>query len=172
MAGFYCSEFLNNIPLPQKGDGMKRIALLGLACFTLFGCGDDKVTKEYLVGKWECKLDGYSSKMKDGKFTDYVGDGLNITIKEEFKIENNKLYSLKESKMDGYTLGDNSIDWKESDIIDTHTGETIEKIENNSTKKSIKSLLKKSHDTYIVSEEYVTTQNSRIKAEAICTRIK
>ena len=151
---------------------MKRIVLLGLACFALYGCGDDKVTKEYLVGKWECKLDGYSSKMKDGKFTDYVGDGLNITIKEEFKIENNKLYSLKESKMDGYTLGDNSNDWKESDIINTYTGETIEKIENNSTKKSIKSLLKKSHDTYIVSEEYVTTQNSRIKAEAICSRIK
>ena len=74
--------------------------------------------------------------------------------------------------MDEYTLGDNSNDWKESDIIETHTGEIIEKIENNSTKKSIKSLLKKSHDTYIVSEEYVTTQNSRIKAEAICTRIK
>jgi len=151
---------------------MKRIVLLALVCFALYGCGDDKVTKDYLVGKWECKLDSYSSKMEKGKFTDYVSDGLNIITKEEFKIENNKLFSISKSEIDGHILGGESNDWEESDIIDTHTGETIEKIENNSTKKSIKSLLKKSHDTYIVREEYVTTQNSRIKAESTCTRIK
>ena len=157
---------------------MKRIALLGLACFALYGCGDDKVTKEYLVGKWECKLDSYSSKMEKGKFTDYVGDELNIIMKEEFKIENNKLYSISKTEID-----DDSNGWKESDIIDTHTGEIIEKTENNSTEKTIRSLIKKSHDTYLTIEEYIKTRNEqydseddieefRIKAEAICTRIK
>ena len=157
---------------------MKRIVLLSLVCFALSGCGDDKVTKEYLVGKWECKLDSYSSKMEKGKFTDYVGDELNIIMKEEFKIENNKLYSISKTEID-----DDSNGWKESDIIDTHTGEIIEKTENNSTEKTIRSLIKKSHDTYLTIEEYIKTRNEqydseddieefRIKAEAICTRIK
>ena len=162
---------------------MKRIVLLGLACFALSGCGDDKVTKEYLVGKWECKLDSYSSKMKDGKFTDYVGDELNIITKEEFKIENNKLYSISKSEMDGHILGGESNDWEESDRIITHTGQTVEKKGNNSIEKSTNSLIKKSNDTYLVTEEYIKTRNEqydseddieefRIKAEAICTRIK
>ena len=157
---------------------MKRIALLGLVCFALSGCGDDKVTKEYLVGKWECKWDSYRSKMKDGKFTDYVSDEFNIIMNEEFKIENNKLYSISKTEID-----DDSNGWKESDIIDTHTGEIIEKTENNSTEKTIRSLIKKSHDTYIMSNEYIktrneqynseeNTQNLRIKVETICTRIK
>ena len=165
---------------------MKRIVLLGLVCFALFGCGDDgggKVTNEFLVGKWECKLDGYSSKMKDGKFTDYISDGLNIIMKEEFKIENNKLYSISKTEIDGHILGGESNDWEESDRIITHTGQTIEKIKNNSTEKSTNSLIKKSHDTYLMIEEYIKTRNEqydseddieefRIKAEAICTRIK
>ena len=162
---------------------MKRIVLLALVCFALYGCGDDKVTKDYLVGKWECKLDSYSSKMEKGKFTDYVSDGLNIITKEEFKIENNKLCSISKSEMDGHILGGESNDWEESDIIDTHTGETIEKIKNNLTEKSTNSLIKKSNDTYLVTEEYIKTRNEqydseddieefRIKAEAICTRIK
>ena len=157
---------------------MKRIALLGLVCFALSGCGDDKVTKEYLVGKWECKWDSYRSTMKDGKFTDYVSDEFNIIMNEEFKIENNKLYSISKTEID-----DDSNGWKESDIIDTHTGEIIEKTENNSTEKTIRSLIKKSHDTYIMSNEYIktrneqynseeNTQNLRIKVETICTRIK
>lgn len=165
---------------------MKRIALLGLVCFALYGCSDDsgdKVTNEFLVGKWECKLDSYNSKMKDGKFTDYAGEGLDIIIKEEFKIENNKLYCLRESKMDGSTSGNDSNDWKENHIFDTHTGETIEETKNNLTEKSIKSLIKKSHDTYLVREEYITIRNEqynsgdnienfRTKVEAIFTRIK
>ena len=167
---------------------MKRIALLGLVCFALSGCGDDdddgggKVTNEFLVGKWECKLDGYRSKMKNGKFTDYVSDGFNIIRKKEFKIENNKLYSISKTEMDGLSFWESN-DWDESDITITHTGQTVEKKENNLIEKSTNSLIKKSHDTYLMIEEYIKTPNEqydseddidalRIKTEAFCTRIK
>ena len=55
---------------------MKRIALLGLACFVLLSCDDDssdKVTNEFLVGDWNCidKLyeSGYDTKLKE--YRDY-----------------------------------------------------------------------------------------------------
>ena len=163
---------------------MKRIALLGLVCFALSGCGDDsgsKVTNEFLVGKWECKLEDYRSKMKNGKFTDYVSDGFNIIRKVEFKIENNKLYSISKTEMDGLSFWESN-DWDESDITITHTGQTVEKKENNLIEKSTNSLIKKSHDTYLMIEEYIKTPNEqydseddiealRIKTEAFCTRI-
>ena len=164
---------------------MKRIVLLGLVCFALSGCGDDgggKVTNEFLVGKWECKLDSYRSKMKNGKFTDYVSDGFNIKRKEEFKIENNKLYSISKTEEDGLSFWESN-DWDESDRTITHTGQTVEKKENNLIEKSTNSLIKKSHDTYLMIEEYIKTPNEqydseddiealRIKTEAFCTRIK
>ena len=31
---------------------MKRVVLLGLTCFALFGCGEKKVTEEMLLGDW------------------------------------------------------------------------------------------------------------------------
>lgn len=34
--------------------GMKKIVLLGFIRFILTGCGDDKVTNDYLVGNWDC----------------------------------------------------------------------------------------------------------------------
>ena len=50
---------------------MKKILLLSLACFALFGCGDNKVTKEYLVGKWDCVYKEYGSKY-DSKLKRYI----------------------------------------------------------------------------------------------------
>ena len=41
---------------------MKRIVLLGLACFVLFGCGEKKVTEEMLVGDWECRQNEQKAK--------------------------------------------------------------------------------------------------------------
>ena len=56
---------------------MKRIALLGLVCFALSGCGDDssgKVTNEFLVGKWDCVNKKYESKYdsKLNGYSDYI----------------------------------------------------------------------------------------------------
>lgn len=56
---------------------MKRIALLGLVCFALFGCGEKKVTEEMLVGNWDCTQTEQKAKWKNGTFQDF----------EEVKIE-------------------------------------------------------------------------------------
>ncbi|ORF45452.1 hypothetical protein [Gilliamella apicola] len=50
---------------------MKRIALLGVVCFALFGCGEKKVTEEMLVGDWECRQNKQKAKWKNGTFQDF-----------------------------------------------------------------------------------------------------
>lgn len=50
---------------------MKRIILISLVSLALFGCGDDKVTKEYLVGDWECDITQQVAKWKNGGFQEY-----------------------------------------------------------------------------------------------------
>ena len=50
---------------------MKRIVLLDLACFMLFGCGEKKVTEEMLVGDWECRQNEQKAKWKNGTFQDF-----------------------------------------------------------------------------------------------------
>ncbi|AHN26230.1 hypothetical protein GAPWK_1657 [Gilliamella apicola] len=50
---------------------MKRIVLLGLACFVLFGCGEKKITEEMLVGDWECRQNEQKAKWKNGTFQDF-----------------------------------------------------------------------------------------------------
>lgn len=80
---------------------MKRIALLGLVCFALSGCGDDsdndsggKVTNEFLVGKWECVNKEYKSEY-DSKFeeySDYVESSSKQVI-QSYKIVNGVLLS-------------------------------------------------------------------------------
>lgn len=50
---------------------MKRISLLCLVCLALSGCDDDsggKVTNEFLVGKWDCKLNNSLLKMRMENF--------------------------------------------------------------------------------------------------------
>ncbi|OTP82416.1 hypothetical protein [Gilliamella apicola] len=74
---------------------MKRIALLGLVCFALSGCGDDgggKVTNEFLVGKWDCVQKEYKSSY-DSKFeeySDYV-ESRSEQIIQSFKVVNGVL---------------------------------------------------------------------------------
>ena len=81
---------------------MKKIALLGLACFTLYGCGDDgggKVTNEFLVGKWDCVHKEYKSSY-DSKFeeySDYV-ESSNKQIIQSYKIVNGVLLSKTADK--------------------------------------------------------------------------
>ena len=58
------------MPFTRKieGDGMKRVVLLGLACFALFGCGEKKVTEEMLLGDWECTQNDQKAKWKMEKW--------------------------------------------------------------------------------------------------------
>lgn len=84
---------------------MKRIALLGFVCFALYGCSDDsgdKVTNEFLVGKWDCKLKKFFAQNENGKLSDYAKDGEIIFVKE-YKLDQGKLYSKKIILKIGYT---------------------------------------------------------------------
>lgn len=76
---------------------MKRIALLGLVCFALSGCGDDssgKVTNEFLVGKWDCVNKKYESKhdSKLNGYSDYI-ESSSEQISQLYKFVNGALLS-------------------------------------------------------------------------------
>lgn len=115
MHSFYCSDFLNNLPLFKSyEDNMKRIILVGLIGFALSGCGDNKDTNnkinsdKYLVGKWECKLEQFSAKDNNGKLSNYTKENEVISI-EEYKLEEGKLYFKQ----------DNAKDWVYKDNVST-----------------------------------------------------
>ena len=151
---------------------MKRIALLGLACFALSGCGDDKVTKEYLIGKWECKLEQFSAKNENGKLSDYAKEG-EVSFVEEYKLEEGKLYSKK----------DNTKDWVDIDIINRYTGKTdvIDEDEFGSLKVTTL-MTKKTDNQFVVKEEFFVMRKNadskkeyvdiKTNSEGLCTRIK
>ena len=152
---------------------MKKIALLGLIGFILTGCGDDKVTKEYLVGDWRCDLVSYRAKIQNGKFAEYVKDDINISLTEEYKIENEKLYIFDEKNNN----------WKESDVIDEYSGKLKSHEQEDVNYSFTSSIKKESQNKFTKTEEHIVTyknnelnqankKNYKIKAEATCTRIK
>lgn len=51
---------------------MKRIILISLVSFALFGCDEKKVTEEMLLGDWQCDFTHQVAKWKDGAFQDYA----------------------------------------------------------------------------------------------------
>ena len=148
---------------------MKRIALLGLIGFILTGCGDDKVTKEYLVGDWRCNGIRYKSIMEDGKFSEYMKNG-NINFNLSFKLDNNELYKLN----------DDSKEWNLNDFIDKYTGEVLfEELEG--AKLKFKGTTEKVSDNeFKVDDEYIMTRNDtrynylddKVKTTSVCIRIK
>lgn len=148
---------------------MKRIALLGLIGFILTGCGDDKVTKEYLVGKWDCKLEDFIANNVNGKSSDYKKDGSYFYV-DEYKIEEGKLYSRK-----------NSADWIESDIINRYSGQTLVNKDETGSLKITALISPKSENQFFITEEYIFMKNDenkneyldfKTKSEGFCTRIK
>ena len=148
---------------------MKRIVLLGLIGFILTGCGDDKVTKEYLVGDWRCNGIRYKSIMEDGKFSEYMKNG-NINFNLSFKLDNNELYKLN----------DDSKEWNLNDFIDKYTGEVLfEELEG--AKLKFKGTAEKVSDNeFKVDDEYIMTRNDtrynylddKVKTTSVCIRIK
>ena len=152
---------------------MKRIALLGLACFVLLSCDDDssdKVTNEFLVGDWNCvdKLyeSGYDTKLK--KYRDYYESYSGQTT-FSYKIVNGILLSKN---------GD-----KEAVEINLDRFYKNLKMEVNSLGfeyVSNTNLLKNSNNKYTFEREmYIASQNdsigitkSRMKILKVCTRVK
>jgi hypothetical protein len=145
---------------------MKRILIISLVSLALFGCGEDKITKEYLVGDWRCMDDQYQ-RHNVGANEDLGDPVSSLEDIRTFRIINNELYQI--NKETENTLIDLSkIDSTEDEISDaykTHTVNTIKAIDKDTFKYittiDIKNI---DNDTNII--------NLRTKLEGICTRIK
>jgi len=152
---------------------MKKI-LLSLVCLSLFGCSDDndgKVTNEFLVGKWQCKLQTFSARDHNGKLSDY-GESEDILYVKEYKIDEGKLYSKKVS----------SKDWLEMDIVNRYKGKTDVINDDGFRSAKITTLMtKKTDNQYFLNEELFLMEKNvdnknecvyKIKVKGLCTRIK
>lgn len=145
---------------------MKKFVLISLVSIALTGCGEDKITKEYLVGDWRCTRNEYWRH--DSGANEDMGDPVSsIEDTRTFRIINNELYLISED--DGNVLMDLSKANADKDEISetyrTHIKNLI-KVINKDTFKSIITKDNKdiNNDTNIID---IST-----KIETTCTRIK
>lgn len=145
---------------------MKKILIISLVSLTLFGCGDDKVTKEYWIGYWQCAANDYEKHSGDANedFGDSVSSSEKIMT---FKILDNELYQINK---DGTKI---LIDPnKMENIINKVVGST--KINTKKTTKIVNSDTFKL--TMLTEINNINSDNNvidfRAKTEAVCTRIK
>lgn len=150
---------------------MKRIISISLASLALFGCGE-KMTKEYLVGKWDCKLESYVATNVNGKLTKYLKTD-NFVYTNEFKIDDNNLFIFNEI----------SKQWEKIESVDHYfNGTSVDKTDNfvNTSTTSVK---KKSENGYHIKVETTSIKTDaassddehleiKEKLEGFCTRIK
>ena len=145
---------------------MKKIALLGLVCFALSGCGDDKVTKEYLVGDWRCVDNEYKSR-NSGTNQDFGNSLSSFEDTLTFRIINNELYKIGKDKENNFIdLSKlNSVKDEISENYKTHIVNTIKVIDKNRFKKEFITEIKDiNNNTNII--------DLRTKLETTCIRIK
>ncbi|OTP97218.1 hypothetical protein B6D16_01070 [Gilliamella apicola] len=150
---------------------MKRIALLGLVCFALSGCGDDKViSDEMFAGDWKCEVIDYKSTWDKSSFGEFKPTNEKQIKLLSFKYENNSLY-LKASEKE---------DWKAGSLIEEYNNKTTQEEDDFLIDKITKSLKKISNNKFIttyeseiiVKDEKYNSLNEKLKNEATCTRIK
>ena len=149
---------------------MKKIALLGLIGFILTGCGDDKVTKEYLVGDWDCNNEKYESKY-DSKFKEYNDYSLKSSeqFKQSYKIVDDVLMSKMADK--------NAF---ELDLNKVYSNLNLEGKTDNCNYSIKRDLVKKANNKFSWTEETFfdctfdkdSIDKFKTKRERICTRIK
>lgn len=147
---------------------MKRIVLLGLACFALCGCGDDKVTKEYLVGDWRCNWESFE-RMDSGREESY-GEAIDrAEYIRTLKIVDDKLYTvLDNGELELY------------DIDKIYNNPTHEFLEKDHTFSGTQKLEKINNDKYqfVIASDFKKNSNKtnvidiRNKEVTICSRIK
>ena len=147
---------------------MKRIVLLGLVCFALSGCGDDKVTKEYLVGDWRCNWESFE-RMNSGREESYGDAKDKYEYITTFKMVDDKLYTV---------LDNGGVELYDIDKI--YNNPTHEFIEEDYTFSGTQKLEKISNDKYqfVIASDFKKKSNKtnvidiRSKEITVCTRIK
>lgn len=150
---------------------MKKIVLLvllGLIGFVLTGCGDDKVTKEYLVGDWRCNWESFE-RMDSGREESYgdVKDKYEYT--QTFKMVDGKLNQL---------LDDGKLEFYDFDYMNNNP--THEILDKGSKFISQQKFEKINNDQYryVIASEFKKNSNTtniidiRSKEVTTCTRIK
>ncbi|WP_294952324.1 hypothetical protein [uncultured Gilliamella sp.] len=148
---------------------MKRIKLISLVSLILTGCGDDKVTKEYLVGDWDCNNVKYESKY-DPKFKEY----------DDYSLESTEHFKHTYKIVDGVLIVKLPSDEAVVDLDKIYTQLTIEGKREDCEHTINRSLIKNSSNKFTFEMEmFFTCSNengevtkSKSKRERICTRIK
>lgn len=151
---------------------MKKILLLNMVCFSLFGCDSNKVTKEYLVGEWDCVNKEYESKYdpKSAGFSKYTELYSNHVIRS-YKIVNEVLLTK---------IIDEDEDEEKLDLDEFYKNlEVKDKIED-CEYIITRSLLKNSSNKFTFEIEMIVNCSEKdnpvnkfkVKRKAICTRIK
>lgn len=149
---------------------MKKIALFGLIGFVLTGCGDDKVTKEYLVGDWDCSYEEYESKY-DLKFKEY--DDYSLKSSEQFK----QSYKIVDDVLMSKIADKNAF---ELDLNKVYSNLNLEGKTDNCNYSIKRDLVKKANNKFSWTEETFfdctfdkdSMDKFKTKRERICTRIK
>ena len=139
-----------------------------MGCLLLFGCGDDKVTKEYLVGDWRCNWQSFE-RMDSGR----EESSGNVIDKNEyittFNMVDDKLYTvLNNGKLRLY------------DIDKIYKNPTHEFLEKDHTFSGTQKLEKINNDKYqfVIASKFKKNSNTtniidiRSKEVTTCTRIK
>lgn len=147
---------------------MKKIALFGLIGFILTGCGDDKVTKEYLVGDWRCNWESFE-RMDSGREESYGDAKDKYEYIRTYKIIDGKLYHV----YDG--------DKQELYDVDKINSNPTHEILNDDSAFTGQQKLEKINDDqyrYVIASEFKKNSNTtniidiRSKEVTSCTRIK
>ncbi|OCG08055.1 hypothetical protein A9G13_07615 [Gilliamella sp. wkB178] len=149
---------------------MKRILLLGLIGFALTGYCDDKVTKEYLVGKWDCSTKQYESKY-DSKLKKY----------NDYSLRSSEQYKHTYKIVDGFLMAQiNNGEAAKTDIDKVYKQPTIEGKRGNCEYTINRSLIKNSSNKFTWELEmfyacsYMDREITKTKSknERVCTRIE
>lgn len=149
---------------------MKIIVLISLVSIALTGCGDGKVTKEYLVGDWDCNNEKYESKY-DSRFKEY--DDYSLESSEHFK----HTYKIVDDVLMVKLPSDEVV---EVDLDKIYTQPTMNGKQGDCEHTINRSLIKNSSTRFTFEmETFFTCSNekgevtkSKSKRERICTRIK
>ena len=146
---------------------MKRITLFGIACFALYGCGNDsdgqKVTEEMLLGEWNCKVSSQEAESRNGKLQDF-GD-------PEFE-ENKYIFTKKDGQL-FISLSLYKEDLMPLNLEDIYKRPEYTEYDRQRTQK-IKYLSKDSfslNGTYTIIDKN-NKPTSKFKEEYVCDRIK
>ncbi|OCG03022.1 hypothetical protein [Gilliamella sp. wkB112] len=149
---------------------MKKVLLISLVSIALTGCGDDKVTKEYLVGKWDCSNKEYESKY-DSKLKAYT----------DYSLKRSEQYKHSYKIVDGVLVAQiNNEEAAKTDIDKVYKQPTIEGKRGNCEFIINRSLIKNSSNKFTWElEMFYSCSNltreitkTKSKNERVCTRIE